>query len=242
MPGNYSVNSRAVGELLTASKYNSDHAVHRDHMTPDGVDDHSVNTTQMHATTNPGTEGSETFATSIGGEIERLRYVISEIKQAPWYATSWGVHDRDAVPRAVSSATLTPLYSLGINNLHGTQSGIELRTIFTVLNQSSITPCYIGMEVLYGGQLLFTQDWLVPASSTPYTFLVRAYMLARNNTNVQWGAVEIEAYPGADYRFLVTPALTVNSTVVQNVVMQVHSVVSDPALVITHVHTQLWRR
>ena len=71
-----------------------------------------------------------------------------------------------------------------------------------------------------------------------------AYALARNLTSIQWGGVEVQRAGGsnADYRVLVTPSLTVDSTAAQNVVVQVHSVVSDPALVITHLHTQLWRR
>lgn len=59
-------------------------------LTPTGVDDHSVNTTQMRLQTNPGSYGSESLATSLAGEIQRLRFKISQIiggDNSVWYDT-----------------------------------------------------------------------------------------------------------------------------------------------------------
>lgn len=46
---------------------------------PDGVDDYSTNATEMRTQTNPGGSGSESLATSLAGELARLRYVIQRL-------------------------------------------------------------------------------------------------------------------------------------------------------------------
>lgn len=46
---------------------------------PAGVDDYSTNTAQMRLQTSPGASGSESLATSLAGELERLRYVIQRM-------------------------------------------------------------------------------------------------------------------------------------------------------------------
>lgn len=97
MPGNYSHITRTNGTILTASIYNQDHQNHINNMTPDGVDDHSQTLTTMRAATDPGETGSESFATSLGGEIERLRFAIQDIKTylglngTYWYNSPSGV-------------------------------------------------------------------------------------------------------------------------------------------------------
>lgn len=80
MPGNYSHITRADGTILTAAIYNQDHQNHINNMTPAGVDDFSATLTEMRSTVDPGETGSESFATSLGGELQRLRFAIQEIK------------------------------------------------------------------------------------------------------------------------------------------------------------------
>lgn len=51
-------------------------------------DDYSTNTAQMQVTTDPGEVGSESLATTLGGELARLRFAIKEIKGTnvdQWY-------------------------------------------------------------------------------------------------------------------------------------------------------------
>ena len=53
---------------------------------PTGMDDYSVNIPQMQIQTNPGEVGTESLSTSLAGEIERLRYVVSRIVgKSLWY-------------------------------------------------------------------------------------------------------------------------------------------------------------
>lgn len=83
----YSHTTRATGTTLTAAIYNADHQNHIDNGVPAQLDDYSTNAAQMQSTTNPGAVGSESLATSLAGELERLRYVIKLVAGgAQWYA------------------------------------------------------------------------------------------------------------------------------------------------------------
>ena len=86
MAGLYSHTTRATGTTLTASIYNTDHQNHVDNQTPQMTDDYSSNVAQMQSTVNPGGVGTESLATTLAGEVERLRYVIKTMHGgAQWY-------------------------------------------------------------------------------------------------------------------------------------------------------------
>jgi|SRR3990172_7665305 len=88
MPGLYSITTRVAGETLTAAKYNADHQNHVDNQTPQQTDDYSSSVSQMQTATNPGEVGSESQATSLAGELERLRFMLGEISGgAQWYSS-----------------------------------------------------------------------------------------------------------------------------------------------------------
>lgn len=81
MPGNYTLRRTYVdGDILSASDYVADHQQHIDNQTPQGTDDYSANVTQMRTTTSPGIVNGESLATSLGGELERIRFVLKDIK------------------------------------------------------------------------------------------------------------------------------------------------------------------
>ena len=89
MPGLYSHTTRANGTTLTAAIYNGDHQNHIDNQTPQMTDDYSTNAAEMQSTANPGGVGTESLATSLAGEIERLRYVIKTMHGGvQWYPGS----------------------------------------------------------------------------------------------------------------------------------------------------------
>lgn len=62
-------------------------------MIPESIDDYSVNVTEMRIQTDPGESGSESLATTLSEEIERLRFSIKECKTnfdeqlSYWYQT-----------------------------------------------------------------------------------------------------------------------------------------------------------
>lgn len=85
----YSHTTRANGLILTASIYNTDHQNHIDNGIPAQLDDYSLTVAQMQSATDPGESGTESQATSLAGELERLRYAIAEAKGTTyWYQTA----------------------------------------------------------------------------------------------------------------------------------------------------------
>lgn len=89
MPGSYSHTTRADGLTLTAAIYNADHENHISNAIPTAHDDYSATQGQMRSQTDPGESGAESQATSLAGELERLRYAIAEAKgETYWYETA----------------------------------------------------------------------------------------------------------------------------------------------------------
>lgn len=66
-------------EILTNTDLNQEIDNILNNLDPEGVDDYSQNAPQMRTQTSPGTVGSESLATSLAGELERLRYVIQRM-------------------------------------------------------------------------------------------------------------------------------------------------------------------
>lgn len=99
MPGNYVLRRTYVdGDILSASDYMADHQNHIDNQTPDGTDDYSLNVSQMRTITDTGDDNGESLATSLSGEIARIRFVLKHIKDTlsgstvlQWYSKSYSV-------------------------------------------------------------------------------------------------------------------------------------------------------
>ena len=86
MPGLYSHTTRADGLILTANIYNADHQNHIDNAIPGQFDDYSATVGQMQSTADPGESGTESQATTLAGELERLRFMLAEITgKTYWY-------------------------------------------------------------------------------------------------------------------------------------------------------------
>jgi len=86
MPGNYSKLVTVIsGQTITASERNNEFDNVINNMTPDGVDDASLNLTAMQATTDPS---GGSLATDLRGEVQRLRFMIKAIVGSTnWYDT-----------------------------------------------------------------------------------------------------------------------------------------------------------
>ncbi len=112
----YTHTTRATGTILTALIYNTDHQNHIDHNVPVDVDDYSVNAAQMQAVTSPGTVGSESLATTLAGELERLRFMLKLLHgQSQWYGSPeaiWQCVDVQSVS-AQSAITFSGLDTTG---------------------------------------------------------------------------------------------------------------------------------
>ena len=84
----YSHTTRSTGTTLTATIYNGDHQNHIDNGVPLQFDDYSVDLTQMKSTADPGEVGTESQATTLAGELERIRFIINELTGGPqWYSS-----------------------------------------------------------------------------------------------------------------------------------------------------------
>ena len=68
-----------VAEILNFAALNAEFDNILNNLNPAGMDGYSDTVPQMKIQTSPGGLGSESLATSLGGEIERLRYVIQRI-------------------------------------------------------------------------------------------------------------------------------------------------------------------
>lgn len=80
------VKTWATGETLTASDLNAEFDNIITNATPAGIDDASADATAMQATTDPYPAGVASLATSLLGEIQRIRYVLAQITgETYWY-------------------------------------------------------------------------------------------------------------------------------------------------------------
>lgn len=80
------VKNWAASETLTRADLNAEFDNILNYLTPSGVDDYSTNASAMQTQTDPGSVGAESLATSLAGEIERLRFAIKRIAgETYWY-------------------------------------------------------------------------------------------------------------------------------------------------------------
>lgn len=76
------------GEILTVNSLNAEFDNMVINTSLRGIEDASVNVAAMQATVDPGGVGTESLATTMLGEIQRLRYVIKRAIGGPqWYST-----------------------------------------------------------------------------------------------------------------------------------------------------------
>lgn len=75
-----------TGEVLTAGDLNSSFTTVITNSDPSTINDYSVNVATMRTTADPYPASSESLATTLAGELERIRYVINQLNgTAQWY-------------------------------------------------------------------------------------------------------------------------------------------------------------
>lgn len=88
MGASYTHTNRPTGTVITDTIYNGDHQNHIDNAIPALFDDYSASVSQMKSNTDPGGVGSESLATSLAGDLERLRFVLKRMGGgSEWYAS-----------------------------------------------------------------------------------------------------------------------------------------------------------
>ncbi len=91
-----------TGEVLTAADLNNSFSAVITNSIPANIDDYSTNSTVMGTTTDPYPGAVASLATTLSGELERLRYLIAQITgEASWYV------DPATTLTAIKNSTLT---------------------------------------------------------------------------------------------------------------------------------------
>jgi len=79
-----------VAEILNYTDLNTEFDNILNNLYPEKIDDGSATETQMQTTTDPYPASVASLATSLQGEIQRLRYVIAQItSKTYWYEDPW---------------------------------------------------------------------------------------------------------------------------------------------------------
>lgn len=80
------VKTWSTTEDVTSSDLNAEFDNILTNLVPTGLDDYSASVGQMQTTADPGEVGTESLATTLAGEIARLRHMIGEITgESEWY-------------------------------------------------------------------------------------------------------------------------------------------------------------
>lgn len=92
MGGNFTrLISRPTGNTISGPSDDAEFDNIITNMTPAGLDDYSLNVSQMQSTADPYPGSVESLATSLAGELDRIRYQIKELVAAFGTAAQWYV-------------------------------------------------------------------------------------------------------------------------------------------------------
>jgi hypothetical protein len=167
----------AAAETLTASDLNAEFDNILNNLDPDSVEDASANATAMQATADPYPGATESLATDLRGEVQRLRYLLKQITgEAQWYI------DPDNDIASMESDINTLQTDVAVSATTSVEGNVELATAAecAALSDTSraITPSALASLVRYD------------------TIWVPATLMVANTTN---GAAYAEyEYPTSD--------------------------------------------
>lgn len=147
-------------EVLTNTDLNAEIDNILNNLDATGVNDYSSSAAQMKITTNPGTTGSESLATSLAGELERLRFVIQRALGSS--VTNW--YD-------VPSSTITDLVAALGSGLPGNRI-VSGKTTGNSSQLVALVPSNVSASIT------------LTASVTPFVYYVNGvqYSITANQT------------------------------------------------------------
>jgi len=145
-------------EVLTASDLNSEFNNLLNNTIPASIEDYSADVSTMQTTADPGGVGTESLATTLAGELTRIRYKIKQIMNgAQWYSTPVGSLSTGGITRAamvavgqqVSSSSGTFVTSstsrVDVTNLTVTITTTGRPVILKIVSDGSLaSECYIA--------------------------------------------------------------------------------------------------
>lgn len=160
---------------------------------PTKMDDYSVTVVQMQIQTSPGGVGTESQATSLAGEIERLRFVINRIIGSTyWYEAP--ATNLSSINTLFTSFAGLPNNRIESGRIRSTDSGqanflVANGAARTVTLAGSSTPfVYRVAGVQYTISTDVTQTSLTAAPSSNNTCLVNDSLAADQHDTRFWGA------------------------------------------------------
>ncbi len=99
------VKSWVSNEVLTASDLNAEFNNLLNNTIPASIEDYSGDVSTMQTTADPGGSGTESLATTLAGEITRLRYKIKQLMNGTyWYSTPVGSLSTGGISTAALAA------------------------------------------------------------------------------------------------------------------------------------------
>lgn len=175
------------GQSLTAASLNSSfERVGQTNMIVTCMDDYSLDNTEMRLVTDPYPGGTESRATTLAGELERIRYVLKRLSGwSQWYTHSEGVvvPSRDIANTAVpvtNTVTETSVYSYTLaagsygNATTGYDNVITSKIVGTYLNNTGVGRD-LTVKLYFGGGAVMTHTFSgVGASASEYTLVCEA--------------------------------------------------------------------
>lgn len=164
------VKTWSAGETLTAADLNAEFNNLLTNLTPGGVDDYSASNTEMRTVTDPYPASSESLATSLSGEVERMRYQILEIKKAMqasnvtyWYQDLPTAGFFTNTGTAIGIGDTTPDYTFDVE-------GGTIATAGNIISDGNITTT--GDDVDFSTHVTISGNLTVSGGFTGLTMIV----------------------------------------------------------------------
>ena len=131
----------SAGDAILAAHHNTTHQEHIDSNIPENIDDYSVSAAEMRTTADPYPGSTESLATTLAGEIERLRYVLKQITGGTYWYT-----DPVGLDSTIVSSSLTSVGTIGTGVWQGTSIGTSY-TDAKVISVSGSTGAVVDGDI-----------------------------------------------------------------------------------------------
>lgn len=144
------------GDTLTAGDLNAEFNNILNELDPGGVDDYSATATAMQATADPYPGSVASLATSLQGELERLRYQLLGLNNALHSVTYWyedaptaGIFTINTTTQAIGINTTSPKYTLDVVAPAGTTMPFKVSTGTTNLFELTSASMTVSVSTSY---------------------------------------------------------------------------------------------
>lgn len=168
-------------EVLTASDLNGEFNNIINNMAPSGIEDYSADVSQMQSTADPGGLGTESLATTLAGEIQRLRFTIKRIVgQAQYYIAptrnfgtgALGVQTADIADGSVTQAKLAAR-ATGTSVAAGGFAQSSSCNTFSTSSNSLVAITNLSVTIVGTGRPIFVGLMADGASGTGFIKVAR---------------------------------------------------------------------